>query len=199
MSDSDSDALGSIQLPENEASSAAEKKPRKKMVVTDQKRAASSANLAKAREVRAAKKLNKQQQEDEEKTLLKELVAERKAAKATKVGQPEKPIETPTKVKKNYKQLSETDESESESETDSSEGEVEFILSRPSKKTKKPAAKTSKPKRSDIMAQVEALTAQLAELKKKPDAAPVNVYFGQSKPKPKISALGTKASSPWDD
>ena len=161
MSDSDSDALESVRLPREISSP--EKKPRKKMVVTHQKRAASSANLAKAREVRAAKKLNKQLQEDEEKALLKELVAERKAAKAK------------TKAPK-----SET-ESESEVSESDSEDEVEFVLS-----------KSKKTKHSTIKAQMDAMAAELAELKqKKPEAAPVNVYFGQ-RAKPKQSTLDTK-------
>jgi len=171
------------------------KKPRKKVEVSEKMRAACQANAAKAREVRAQKKLAKLAAESETQTILNELVAEKKRAKAAKkeepvddfpptpvFGKPEKPS------KKKHVPLSESEESEEseaseleqseESEESSSEdSDVEFVL-KPAKKkaaAKKTTRNCSQEKaprnerarsQSTIMEKMAAMEAEIAALRK---------------------------------
>jgi len=183
------------------------KKPRKKMEVTDRKRAASSANLAKAREARAKKKAEKLAEYDEDQTIMKELVAEKKAKKKAAVGAPTavEPVAVPVfgqqpekkLVKKTHVQLTESEESE-ESESEASEesssedSDVELVLTYAKKgKAKGKVGKEKAAKKSTIMEEMEALKAEIAAMRKqekKSKPAPVNVYVGGIEKKKKTPA-----------
>ena len=195
MSDSEEDAQISVHLPakEDQVDEKPAKKPRKQMEVSERRRAASSANLAKAREARLKKKQEKLAAEDETQAILKELVAEKKKARAecaTPVfGEPEKPSKKKHTPSKPLTESEESEESSSEEDSD-----VEFVL----KPTKKKVP--TKEKKSAIMEELEAVKAELASLrkekKKKSKPAPVNVYVGGRQTEKKVSALDAKVQ--WD-
>jgi len=192
MSDSEDDTQISVKIPqEHQISDEKQKKPRKKVEVSERMRAACQANAAKAREGRAKKKADKLAAEDETQMILRELVDEKKKAKAGLHHQKEKPIS-----KKQYERSpSEEDESE-ESESDSSEdSDVELVLRPAKKKTAKEKTRSlAIPKRSAIMEKMAAMQAKLDAMEKKEKSqAPVNVYFNQkSSGEKKVSALDSK-------
>jgi len=167
MSDTDSETeQKTIKLPVEAV------KPRKP--VSEKQRLASTANIAKARAARSAKKIERLKAEDEDKIILKAIVEERKKPKkeVKKVVKPES---------------SESEASESEA-SESSDSDSEFVLTKTaSKKTKEKAPKKTKA-RSSLLAEVEALRAEMKALQYGGDQkAPVNVYFNQ--PEPRKSTL----------